>query len=228
MKTIAIALVLLAGAGNGETRVGSRLDPALRKVNNADTSESNAALYRFMECAVARREDKVRAFIDARDEATFAKNYVALSDVQRCSVGGYLGDDVDYISYSTDRGITRGFVAEALVKKYRKQAEALPALPLQKTYSGNWFEMTGRARPIDEMATCVAATNPAGILAVLKTGIGTKDERAAIGALAPSLGLCLAQGYKLSANRLSLRTALAEGLYHRAFDAQSTAGGGTN
>ena len=228
MKSIAIALALLAGAADGETRVGSRLDPAARQVNNADMSELNGALYRFMECAVARREVRVRAFIDARDVETMKQNYVALSDVPRCSVGGYLGNDVDYISYNTDISVTRGFVAEAFIKKDRKRAEALPALPLQKTYSADWYAVTGRPQPFNEMATCVAATNPAGILTLLKTGIGSKEEKAAVGTLTPTLGQCLATGYKLNANRLSLRTALAEALYHRTFDAPSGAVGGAN
>lgn len=227
MSTLFIALALLAGSGE-ESRVGSRLDPALRKVNNADVSAMNGALYRFAECAVARREDQVRKFIDARDPETVAKSYAALDNVQRCSVGGYLGDDVSYITYNVDLGVSRGFVAEAFVKKDRKRAEALQPLAPQKTYTADWYAVTGRPRPIDEMATCVAATNPSGILSLLKTEIGSNAEKAAVGALAPSLGTCLAQGYKLNANRLSLRTALAEGLYHRTFDAPAAAAGGAS
>lgn len=229
MSALAIALSLLLAASQGTqdltegARTGSRLDPATRATTNADTSQRDAAMLRFVECAVSRREGKLRDMIDARTEQGYQKGLDALSGVQRCSLDAYISQDATVVSFGTERGTMRGFVAEAFVRKYSKRAEALAPLPLQRTYSRDWFEMTGRARPIDEMATCVAETNPAGILALLKTGIGSAEEKAAIGALSPSLGACLATGYKLNANRLGLRTALAEGLYHRAFDAPETA-----
>jgi len=221
---LAIALVLLASAQSGDTRVGSRLDPATRKVANADTSGSDATLYRFVECAVARREVKVRAAIDARNEAAYQKALDSLSDVQRCAASAYVAEDASVITLTSDRGTMRGFIGEAFVKKEPKRAAGLAPLPLQRTYVRDWYEMTGRARPVDEMATCVADTNPAGIVALLKTRIGSSDEKAAVSALAPSLGQCLATGYKLNTNRLGLRTALAEALYHRAFDPAPAAG----
>lgn len=225
MSALAIALSLLLAAPQGTqdltegARTGSRLAPATRATTNADSSARDAAMLRFVECAVTRREAKLRDMIDARTESGYQKGLDALSGVQRCSLDAYVSQDATVISFGTERGTMRGFVAEAFVKRYRKRAEALAPVPLQRTYSRDWFDMTGRARPIDEMATCVAETNPAGILALLKTGIGSVEEKAAIGALSPSLGACLATGYKLNANRLGLRTALAEGLYHRAFDA---------
>lgn len=229
MSALAIALSLLLAAAQGTqdltegARTGSRLAPATRATTNADSSARDAAMLRFVECAVTRREAKLRDMIDARTESGYQKGLDALSGVQRCSLDAYVSQDATVISFGTERGTMRGFVAEAFVKRYRKRAEALAPVPLQRTYSRDWFDMTGRARPIDEMATCVAETNPAGILALLKTGIGSVEEKVAIGALSPSLGACLATGYKLNANRLGLRTALAEGLYHRAFDAPETA-----
>ncbi|NCU11401.1 MAG: hypothetical protein GXC70_04435 [Sphingomonadaceae bacterium] len=225
MSALAIALSLMLAAPQGTqdltegARTGSRLDPATRVTTNADSSARDAAMLRFVECAVTRREAKLRDMIDARTETGYQKGLDALSGVQRCSLDAYVSQDATVISFGTERGTMRGFVAEAFIKKYRKRAEALAPAPMQRTYSRNWYEMTGRARPIDEMATCVAETNPAGILTLLKSGIGSAEEKAAIGALGPSLGACLATGYKLNANRLGLRTALAEGLYHRAFDA---------
>ncbi len=229
MSTFAIALSLLLAAPQGTqdltegARTGSRLDPATRAATNADSGARDAAMLRFVECAVTRREAKLRDMIDARTEQGYQKGLDALSGVQRCSLDAYVSQDATVISFGTERGTMRGFVAEAFVKKYRKRAEGLSPQPLQRTYPRDWYEMTGRARPIDEMATCVAETNPAGILNLLDSGIGSKDEKAALAALGPSLGACLATGYKLNANRLGLRTALAEGLYHRAFDAPEAA-----
>lgn len=218
MNAFAIALVLLAGA-QSDARLGSRLDPAVRKIENADTSGSDAALYRFVECAVTRREFKVRAVLDARTEPAYAKAIESLSDAQRCASDAYVAQDASVIMFTADRGVLRGYVGEAFLKKEHKRVEALAPLAAQRSYTRDWYVMTGRPQAIDEMATCVADINPAGIDGLLKTGIGSKEEKAAIGAIAPSLGTCLATGYKLNANRLSIRTALAEALYHRAFDA---------
>jgi hypothetical protein len=184
-------------------------------------------MYRFIECAVARREVRVRGLVDARSEAGYQNALNGLSDVQRCSIDAYVAQDASVVSFASDRGTLRGFVAEAYLKKDTRRAAVLAPQPLQRTYARDWYEMTDRSRPIDEMATCVAETNPAGILALLKTDMGTKAEAAAIAAISPSLGACLAAGYKLNANRLGLRTALAEALYHRTFDAPPSADGGT-
>lgn len=230
MNAFFLTLALLAAPQSSTqditegARTGSRLDPATRAVTNADTSQRDAAMLRFVECAVARREAKLRMLLDTRSEAAYEKGLDALSGVQRCSVDAYVSQDASVISFGTERGTMRGFIAEAFVKKYRKRAEGLAPLPLQMTYSRDWFAMTGRNKAIDEMATCVAETNPAGILALLRTGIGTAEEKSAVAALSRSLGACLATGVKLNANRLGLRTALAEGLYHRAFDAPDAAG----
>ena len=55
-------------------------------------------------------------------------------------------------------------------------------------------------------------------MAITKTEFGGKKEKTAIDALAPTVGQCLAAGYKMTTNQLGLRTALAEALYHRVFD----------
>ena len=45
-----------------------------------------------------------------------------------------------------------------------------------------------------------------------------------IKALVPSLGPCLGRNYQLNANPMAIRSALAEALYHRTFDAAPAAG----
>lgn len=229
MSGFALTLALLAGLQSSQdmtegARTGSRLDPATRVTTNADSSQRDGALLRFVECAVTRREARMRDLLDTRSEATYQDGLDALSGVQRCAIGAYVSDDTSVISFGTERGTMRGFIAEAFVKKYRKLVEKLAPLPLKRVYTADWHDMTGRARPVDEMATCLAEINPAGIFTLLQTEIGSKDEKAAVAALGPSLGSCLATGYKLNTNRLGLRTALAEGLYHRAFDAAAEPG----
>jgi len=215
----AILLALaLGGAANAsepaDTKTGSRVDPNLRPVVNA-RGNADQLVYRFSECAAARRTSRVKAMLDARTDTAYKKEYAALYDIQRCDFGGY--GDADTFKINADRGVLRGLLAEALIKQ--SAAVAVAPLPGQRVYARDWYEMTGRPRPLDEMATCVADIDPAGISALLHTPLGGKEEGAAIGAISPSLGTCLAVGYKLSANALSLRTALAEGLYHRMYDA---------
>jgi hypothetical protein len=67
--------------------------------------------------------------------------------------------------------------------------------------------------PIGE---CVVRANPAGSLALLKTGVETDQEKAAIGALAPVLPGCVKKGEKISINRFNLRGTIALNLYRLA------------
>lgn len=224
MSSIAIALSLLLAANpvsadvSEDTRTGSRVDPALRAKANADNRGANAAVLRYVECAVTRREAPLRRALDARSEEVFDKSLDALDNVPRCSLGAYLAQDTTAFRLISQRGTLRGFIAEALIEKHPVKVERLAPRPLQATYERDWFALSGRDRAIDEMATCVAEVNPAGVVQLLKSEIGSSDEKARLAALSPSLGSCLARGYQLNTNRLGLRTALAEGLYHRAFD----------
>jgi hypothetical protein len=224
MSTLAIALsLLLAGAPEtaaltDETRTGSRVDPALRAKSNADNRGADAATLRYVECAVTRREAPLRRSLDARTEEQFDKSLDALDNVPRCSLGAYLAEDTTAFRLISSRGTLRGFIAEALIEKYPAKVAGLAPRPLQRTYDRDWYALSGRDRAIDEMATCVAEVDPSGVVKLLASEIGSGQEKASLAALSPALGSCLAQGYQLNTNRLGLRTALAEGLYHRAFD----------
>jgi hypothetical protein len=223
-----LSLLLLAGGQNTDPlaegpAVGSRLDPAIRRTTNPDNSAREAAMYRFAQCAVARRKGPLRNLLDARTPDQYDKAANALNDVQRCNLDAYVSNTAYIVSFSSERGTLRGMVAEVFVKQH-KGAASLAPLAKQYTYPRDWHEMTGRARPVDEMATCIADTNPAGINALLDTAVGSKEQKAAIGALGPSLGACLGAGFKLNTNPLGLRTSLAEALYHRLYDAPPVAG----
>ena len=114
----------------------------------------------------------------------------------------------------------RGVVAEVLVKEDLRSAAALPAHPIQRQYPRHWFAATGRHISIDEMATCIAETNPQGILYLLGFGPKTAGEAAAITALEPSFKACLRAEYKLVGDRQIVRGALADALYQRLTAAQ--------
>lgn len=223
MSILAATSMLLLGLqaidpGTGGARTGSRLDPEQRVIPNADTSKADATMYRFVECAVTRHNKRVRGILDARSEEAYAQAQGGLDDVQRCNFDAYVGEEADTINFTADRATTRGFVAEAFLKRDRKTVAALAPLPIQRDYPRDWYAMTNRAQAIDEMAVCVADINPQGISVLLGSEIGSGDQKAAIGALMPAVGQCLSKTVRLKTNALGLRTALAEALYHRAFD----------
>jgi len=200
-----------------ETATGSRLEPSRRAVTNADHGRVRQTLYRFVDCAVSRRRTQVRKVIDARTKNEQELASTAFYDVQRCNLDAYVAETSSMVSMTADTGSMRGMVAEVFLKRDDKLDGHEPR-PRRRIYERDWFPITSRARQIDEMAVCVADTNPAGIATVLRSEIATKAERAAIMALAPSFGPCLATGYKLEADMAALRASLAEALYHRAFD----------
>ncbi len=223
MTIVVSLLALLLGAQDAapgsSARTGSRLDPESRAITNADTSQADATMYRFMECAVARRGSRLRVLIDTRSESEFQAAYRALDDVQRCNVDAYIDNTASTIGFSADRGTMRGFVAEVFIKQDKKRVAVLAPEPLQRIYTRDWFAMTSRAAAVDEMSTCVADIEPQGIAALLKSAIGSDDQKVAISALLPAVGLCLSKTVRLKTNPLGLRTALAEALYHRVYDA---------
>jgi hypothetical protein len=65
------------------------------------------------------------------------------------------------------------------------------------------------------MGACMADTDPAGIMALIRTNPGYADENAAMSALTPALTKCLSAGTRLDADRPALRAALADALYQR-------------
>lgn len=109
----------------------------------------------------------------------------------------------------------RGALAEYALRQSSATASTLPALAVQKTYDRPWFAATGRLRVVDEMAACVADTDPGGVSKVLGTTPGTFGEGAALSSLRPSLGKCLTAGAKIGADPVALRAALADALYQR-------------
>ena len=219
MSIVAIGLALI-GAAYGDPAIGSRLNPGMRRQYNADMGNPQETMFRFTECTVTLNEGRMRTYLDTRSQVELEKASQAFDQsdrASRCNTGAVVGGDAALISFGSDLGTLRGMTAEAFLRKYKIRT-SLAALAPQRTYPRDWHAMTGRPVQIDQMATCVAAVNPAGIMAITKTEFGSKKEKKAIDALAPTVGQCLAAGYKMTTNQLGLRTALAEALYHRVFD----------
>ncbi|MBC7986248.1 MAG: hypothetical protein H7X93_06200 [Sphingomonadaceae bacterium] len=63
---------------------------------------------------------------------------------------------------------------------------------------------------------CVAAAQPMTVDALIRAEAGSAAETSAIGAISPAMGPCLWNGQSIEFSRLTLRAALADGLYRKA------------
>jgi len=176
----------------------------------SDTAERYAA------CLAQARPDQVRALLHATTADSANRPYRALADDDRCfsRIFGSGQFNPDEAAGSMD--VLRGRLAEQELLSQSSQVAALQALPLkQERYIRPWFAATGRHPAVDEMAACLADTDPAGIMALVRTTAGQPDESSAISSLGPNMIKCLSAGTRLDASRQALRAALADALYQR-------------
>ena len=179
-------------------------------------AQTSGITQRFLACLAARQPQDVRSLLSTNNTETAERAYTHLSNNSRCfneSVGDrqFMPDEMNL-----SMGVMRGNLAEQALIAEPAKVEALQPLPLQqKRYIRTWFAATGRNPAVDEMGACMADTNSAGIMDLLRTLPGSSQESAAIGALAPSIGKCLSAGTRLDADPRGLRTALADALYQR-------------
>ena len=178
-------------------------------------SAQTPSAQRFASCLIQAHPEKVRELLRATSVQAANRPYHFLADDDRClaSVFGNQSFRPDETAVSV--AMLRGRLAEQELLRQSQQVAALQALPLQKAYSRPWFAATERHPEVDEMATCIADTDPAGIMAIIRTTPGFAGEGAAFAALSPSLTKCLAAGTRLDASPEALRAALADALYQR-------------
>ena len=179
-------------------------------------AQTSGVTQHFLACLATRQPQDVRTLLSTSDAETARHAYEHLAHNSRCfseSVGDrqFLPDEMSF-----SMGVMRGtFAEQALIAEPAKVA-ALQLLPLQqKRYLRAWFAATGRNAAVDEMAACMADTDSAGIMVLLRTLPGSSQESAAIGELSPSIGKCLSAGTRLDADPRGLRSALADALYQR-------------
>lgn len=185
------------------------------------------AAQRYASCLVQMHPQQVQALLNAAAGDVAQRAYGTLAADDRCLTKA-VGDQQftpDQLGLSID--MLRGRLAEqALLGDAR--ADALPALPLQqKRYIRAWFAATGRHPAVDEMATCMADTDPGQIMGLVRTPAGSAEEIDAIGAMGPALTRCLSAGTRLDASRQALRAALADALYQRLNNPALSAAKGT-
>jgi hypothetical protein len=185
-------------------------------VATSASAASGAPAQRYVACVAQKHPETVRELLQAPTRAAADRPYRSLADDERCF--GIVFRDQQYrpedVAFPMD--VLRGRLAEQALLASAAEVFALPALPVaQKRYIRPWFAATGRNSVVDEMGACIADTDPANVLALVRTSPDSAEENQALGALSPSLGKCLSAGTRLQAGRPALRAALAEALYQR-------------
>ena len=214
---VAAALTFGAsGSASADPGLGSRLgkdhDADHRAYSDADAARQAAA---FVSCMVAKHESSARTMLDSTDEASSERAAKAMLREDRCNQIGFENGMSDTTSFTYPADVLRGMVAERLIGNSFDRAAMLPAMPLERIYARQWFAMTGRDAVVDAMAVCLTENAPTDVVGLLRTGAYSAQEMAAVQVLGPTMGKCLQVGYKLHANRQTLRAAIAEALYHR-------------
>lgn len=169
----------------------------------------------YAACILQSRPAQVQQLLQAQTLAAARNLAQPLSDNGRCIERVFASRAVAPEALAPSLDYLRGNLAEqALLAS--DNAASLQALPLQqKRYLRPWFAATGRHPAVDEMGACMADTDPAAIMALIRTTPGSAEESAAIGAMSPRLTKCLSAGTRLDASRQGLRAALADALYQR-------------
>ncbi|HET7576452.1 MAG TPA: hypothetical protein VFK19_07800 [Sphingomicrobium sp.] len=182
---------------------------------SAATAQSSKAK-RYAACVSDRNGKEVRKLMQATSADAANMPYHELINDDRCFSRVFGDQPFRPQDAAESVAMLRGNLAEHALKADAGKIAALQALPLQqKRYIRPWFAATGRHPAVDEMGACMADTDPAGIMALIRTNPGYADEGAAVSALTPALTKCLSAGTRLDANRPALRAALADALYQR-------------
>lgn len=215
---VGICAALIAMPAMAEPPIGSRLGNRLRASADEDKEAEMARnAHAMAACMVNKRGSAVERFLAATDEATQGKASKAIWGGELTCYSGFNDDgfvEGRQVSWSID--LMRGMLAEEMLKSRTREIAVLAALPLrQGRYVRSWFAMTGRNPVIDEMGACLADTSPSQIGTILATRPYSAEENTAFGAIIPMMGNCLSAGAKLTGNRQSLRSALADALYQR-------------
>lgn len=214
---LACALVALFAASPAfaqDLEIGSLVHKRRALASESQSRERATMIWHaYARCVSEKRGATVHRLLDSEDPNEVGQLIPALTREVQCNIAG--PDPASGWSLNAPFALQRGMYAEALLGKMRHPL-ALEPLVRVNEYHSRWAAVSGRDAVVDEMAICVAATNPSGVEALLATETDSPKELTAFGTLAQSFGPCLAANVQLNANRVAIRAALAEALYHRA------------
>ncbi len=201
------------GQAPSDMNVGDRLKTT---AGTASDAAAVRAAHSMAKCVATKRPAASQRILAAVDPAGLKS---AHRSIWASELGCYSDfEDGDDRRFAVSSDVQRGLIAEQLLLRSDSRTRALAPLPLRPgSYQRSWFAGTGRSAVADEMGTCLAETDPAGIHAVLVTSPTTAEEQSAFNVLTPAMGKCLSAGAKLMGTRQAIRAALADALYQRAF-----------
>lgn len=223
-----LCLMSLAGTAwaQNDPPLGSRLGERTEagKAQSKQRAIQNA--HKLAGCIYFKRDRTVQRWLLTTDISDYADaSGIVFKDVE-CEFDEAIDPRVDNMAVYNTPASMRGTLAEAALRKEGKlapRAEVLNVLPVEQAYDRPWYIMTERPRSVDEMATCFSETNPALVVALLRTKPASDEERSVIGNVASQLGPCLIGGTQLKANAFTLRASLAEAYFHRIYGPQPVA-----
>jgi hypothetical protein len=210
LACLAMAGSLFCGAASAQ-RVApptQPVGPSNRTLDQITTAEE------MNDCQMKPNIAVARALL-AADDMVESERLAAKFKWHSCPLKGPHGDFIKIVPNDPRLDELRWMSAEYFVAQDGAAVAALQPLPRQRAYDRPWFKASMRHNSIDEMAACVADTNPGGILALNKTQVGSTEERAALSALNPDFVACLRADVKLQGERKAIRGALVEALYQR-------------
>lgn len=215
---VGLGLTSIPALAQEQPETGTRLAaPKSRDIGSVKLTAKDQAVgaKRMAECIYNKKGTLARQALLAPTADVAKAAMDRMMGEVRC-FGDDASNDLVYVrSAQIPRDILRGMLAETALGRDDARVAALQPLPLQQIYQRNWFAVTGRHVSVDEMAACIADTNPAGIISLSRTVPFSKEESAAFSGLNGNLGTCLRAGTKLQASRQALRAALADALYQR-------------
>jgi hypothetical protein len=210
-----IIVSFMATSAAAGPATGSRLGDWRQKGPSLTARDQAVGAQQLAKCLYDQQTKMARALLLSRDPSRASLMASKLMGELRCANSQFANELVVERRAEFPTDILRGMLAEAALDHSRSDVKALQPLPLQPTYQRDWFAVTGRDVSVDEMAACVADTNPAAIASLLSAGPLSDGENGAFAGLSDSLGKCLRIGAKLTAGRQALREALADALFQR-------------
>ena len=212
LAMIAFLMAYPAASQGDYVRLGSRIPhfpreyrEMIKEVDPADPVSVANAHQAFTRCIAVNRAEKALPVIamplyGAEQVAAITKLFDAPQ--------GCLGENVSEMRVTAPLmigGITEAFIVN-------DPATVATVEGLQEMDEGELAEITGRT-PIETMAICSVRKNPKEAIALLKSGIRSAEERAAIQLISADLGQCIPAGVEASFNLPSLRAIVASGVY---------------
>lgn len=208
---LTLAAPALAQDGETEDEIGSRFN---REKYDGQRGARETMSY-FGRCVAEYKSDEIKAFLVNPTYENWEPILDFPNSQTHCAIRNLAAGFQDHLGALSEGWYLHEY-ADAPPAYF---ATAENKAPPQEEVAAAIIAADEEERPqvvIDEFARCVAAVNPVGVDALLRTEHGDEDETAAIQALLPSFAPCAFEGQKLGFDRAGLRSALAYALATRA------------